>query len=206
MILPKRKLFRMIGFLVPLLYLASGQVLSPPFDRVPVLAILALFIGTMVFLESWRFRNPKVNRWMFEHFKGFTKDKERERISSTTLFLAAAALTILLFPRGVAIAALLFLTVGDPIAEIVGTRWGRLRILRGKTLEGALAGAGACFLAGVPLLLADGLGLTLPVIAIGAAAAAVTELLPFPLDDNFTIPFGSALAMLAARALIVVPG
>ena len=206
MILPKRKLFRMIGFLFPLLYLASGHFLSPPFDRLPVLAILALFIGTMVFLESWRFRNPKVNRWMFEHFKGFTKDKERERISSTTLFLAAAALTILLFPRGVAIAALLFLTVGDPIAEIVGTRWGRLRILREKTLEGALAGAGACFLAGVPLLLADGLGLTLPLIAIGAAAAAVTELLPFPLDDNFTIPFGSALAMLAARALIVVPG
>lgn len=202
MILVKRKLFRMIGFLFPLLYLASGLVLRPWYDRIPVLALLALFIGWMLFLESWRFRNPKVNRWLFEHFKGFTKEKERDKLSTTTLFLIAAALTIALFPRGVALASLLFLTVGDPVAEIVGVSWGRLKILRGKTLEGTLAGACACLAVGAPLLLIDGLGLDLRVLAIGALAAAITELLPFPVDDNFTVPLGSGLAMLAAIRML----
>ncbi len=202
MILVKRKLFRMVGLLFPSVYLLSGLLLPPRYDRIPVLVILALFVGWMIFLESWRFRNPKVNRWLFDHFKGFTKEKERERLSTTTLFLIAAFLTIAIFDRGVAIPALLFLTVGDPVAEIVGVNYGRLKILRGKTLEGTLAGAAACLLAGSPLLLIDSLGLDLPVLAVGAAAAALTELLPFPIDDNFTIPLGSALAMIAARALV----
>ena len=176
-------------------------MLRPPYDRVPPLLILALFIGTMAWLESWRFRSPRVNRWLFEHFKGFTKEKERERVSTTTLFLIAAALTILLFPAGIAIPALLFLTVGDPVAEIVGVTWGRLRLVGSKTLEGTLAGALACFIAGAPLLAIDRLDLGAPILAIGAAAAALTELIPFPIDDNFTIPLGSGAAMLAARLL-----
>jgi dolichol kinase len=199
MILVKRKLFRMVGLLFPILYLLSGLLLRAPYDRIPVLVLLALFISWMIFLEYWRFKNPKVNRWLFEHFKGYTKEKEVAKISSTTLFLIASALTILVFPPAVAIASVLFLTVGDPVAEIVGVSRGRLKILRGKTLEGTLAGAAACLLAGSPLLLVDRLALDLPTLAIGAAAAAITELLPFPIDDNFTVPLGSGLAMIIAR-------
>ena len=202
MILVKRKLFRMVGLLFPLVYLLSGLALPAWYDRIPVLLILALFIGWMLFLESWRFRNPKVNRWLFERFKGFTKEKERDRVSSTTLFLTAAAVTIILFPRGVAMPALLFLTFGDPVAEIVGVNYGKLKVLRGKTLEGTLAGAAACFLAGACLLPVKSLGLTIPVLLVGAAAAALTELMPFPVDDNFTIPLGAGIAMLAAQALL----
>jgi glycerol-3-phosphate acyltransferase PlsY len=201
-ILVKRKLFRMIGFLFPLVYLASGLVLHPWYDRIPVLAILTLFIGTMVWLESWRFRNPKVNRWLFEHFKGFTKEKEREKISTTTLFLIASAITILVFPRGIAIAAVLFLTVGDPAAEIVGVNYGRMKILGDKTLEGTLAGFAACLVVGAPLLLIRSLGIDATTLAVGAAAAAITELIPFPVDDNFTVPLGSGLAMLYLAPLL----
>ncbi len=202
MILIKRKLFRMVGLLFPIVYLLSGLALPAWYDRIPVLLILALFIGWMLFLESWRFRNPKVNRWLFERFKGFTKEKERDRVSSTTLFLTAAAVTIILFPRGVAMPALLFLTFGDPVAEIVGVNYGKLKVLRGKTLEGTLAGAVACFLAGACLLPVESLGLTIPVLLVGAAAAALTELMPFPVDDNFTIPIGAGIAMLAAQTLL----
>ncbi len=205
MILVKRKLFRMVGLLFPIVYLLSGLVLDPWHDRIPVLVILGLFIAWMLFLESWRFKNPRVNRWLFERFKGFTKDKEREHLSSTTLFLLAAAVTIALFPRGVALPALLFLTFGDPVAEIVGLNYGRVKLLRDKTLEGTLAGAAACFLSGALLLPLEGLGLTVPVLLTGAAAAAITELAPLPLDDNFTVPIGAGVAMLAARALLGLP-
>jgi dolichol kinase len=202
MILVKRKLFRMIGFLFPVLYLVSGLLIAPPYDRLPVLVLLTLFIGVMVWLESWRFRNPKVNRWLFEHFRGYTKEKERAKISTTTLFLTSALITIVIFPRGVAVAALLFLTVGDPIAEIVGVNYGRLKIVGGKTLEGTLAGFAACLLAASPLLLLERLDLSPVALLIGAAAAAVTELFTLRVDDNFTVPIGSGLAMVAARWLL----
>ena len=202
MILVKRKLFRMVGFLFPVVYLLSGLLIDPPYDRLPATAILVLFIGTMVWLESWRFRNPKVNRWLFEHFRGFTKEKEREKISTTSLFLAACLITILIFPRSVAVPAMLFLTVGDPLAEIIGVNYGRIRILGGKTLEGTAAGFVACLIVGSPLLLINGLGLSPVVLLIGAAAAAITELIPFPIDDNFTVALGSGVAMWAAQALL----
>jgi dolichol kinase len=202
MILVKRKLFRMIGFLFPVLYLVSGLLIAPPYDRLPVLVLLTLFIGVMVWLESWRFRNPKVNRWLFEHFRGYTKEKERAKISTTTLFLASALITIVVFPRGVAVAALLFLTVGDPIAEIVGVNYGRLKIVGGKTLEATLAAFAACLLAASPLLLLESLDLSPVALLIGAAAAAVTELFTLRVDDNFTVPIGSGLAMVAARWLL----
>jgi dolichol kinase len=202
MILVKRKLFRMIGFLFPVLYLVSGLLIAPPYDRLPVLVLLTLFIGVMVWLESWRFRNPKVNRWLFEHFRGYTKEKERAKISTTTLFLASALITIVAFPRGIAIAALLFLTVGDPVAEIIGVNYGRIKILGGKTLEGTIAGFLACLLAASPLLLLERLDLSPVALLIGAAAAAVTELFTLRVDDNFTVPIGSGLAMVAARWLL----
>ena len=202
MILVKRKLFRMIGFLFPVLYLVSGLLIDPPWDKAPVLTLLTLFIGVMVWLESWRFRDPKVNRWMFEHFKGFTKEKERAKISTTSLFLASALITIVVFPRGIAIAALLFLTVGDPVAEIIGVNYGRIKILGGKTLEGTIAGFLACALVGWPLLLIERLELDPTSLLIGAGAAAITELFTMRLDDNFTVPIGSGLAMWASRYLL----
>ncbi len=202
MILVKRKLFRMVGFLFPVLYLVSGLLLESPWDKAPVLALLTLFIGVMVWLESWRFLNPKVNQWLFKHFKGFTKEKERAKISTTSLFLASALITIVVFPRGIAIAALLFLTVGDPVAEIIGVNYGRIKILGGKTLEGTIAGFLACALVGWPLLLIERLELDPTSLLIGAGAAAITELFTMRLDDNFTVPIGSGLAMWASRYLL----
>ncbi len=202
MILVKRKLFRMIGFLFPVLYLVSGLLIEPPWDKAPVLALLTLFIGVMVWLESWRFRNPKVNRWLFERFKGFTKEKERAKISTTSLFLASALITIVVFPRGIAIAALLFLTVGDPVAEIIGVNYGRIKILGGKTLEGTIAGFLSCALVGWPLLLIERLELDPTSLLIGAGAAAITELFTMRVDDNFTVPIGSGLAMWVSRYLL----
>ena len=185
----KRKLFRLVGLLFPAtLYLIPGG-----YGLAATGGILILFIATMLTLEVYRFRYPGVNRWLFEHFHAFTKEKERTRVSTTTLFLIACLLTILLFPRSVAIAAVLFLVVGDPVAEVIGLRYGRIRLM-GKTLEGTLAGFGACLAAGA-LARWLPLGLDWSVLLAGAAVASLAELLPLPIDDNFTIPLAAGLAM-----------
>jgi dolichol kinase len=197
----RRKLFRMVGLLFPALY-ALGDALGSGIGWLAATSILVLFLLIMTSLEYVRFRRPGVNRWLFDHFRAFTKEKERERTSSTTLFLLACLIVVLLFGKSVAIAAIVMLVFGDPAAEWIGTRFGRARLL-GKTLEGSIGGFAACLVMTAPLaLLPD---LSIGILAAGAAAAALFELLPLGVDDNFTIPLGAGAAMAAAQWLILGP-
>ena len=199
----KRKLFRMVGLLFPALY-AVGDAVHAGAGWIAACGLLVVFLLVMFAVEYARFRSPGVNRWLFSHFRSFTKEKERERTSSTTLFLLSCLLTILVFNKAVAIAAMLMLVFGDPIAEVIGVRWGRVPLL-GKTLEGTLGGLVACLLATAPLA-ATSLGPTPLVLAAGAAAAALFELIPLWIDDNFSIPLGAGAVMTLAQALPAAGG
>jgi len=194
---PKRKLFRMVGLLFPALY-TLGDAAAPGAGRIAAIATVSLFLAILLALEWVRFARPGVNRWLFDHFRSFTKEKERRRASSTTLFLLACLITMLVFSKGIAIAAMLMLVFGDPVAEMVGTRWGRTPLLR-KSVEGTLAGLAACLAVSLPLA-AVSWSPPAVVLVIGAAAATLIELLPLPLDDNLTIPLGAGAAMMAALA------
>ena len=199
----KRKLFRSVGLLFPALY-AAGDAVRDGAGWITACAVLALFLLIMFTVEYARFRSPGVNRWLFSHFAAFTKEKERQRTSSTTLFLLSCLLTILIFDKAVAIAAMLMLVFGDPVAEMIGVRWGRVPLL-GKTLEGTLGGLAACLLASAPLA-ATSLGPAPLVLAAGAVAAALFELMPLPIDDNFSIPLGAGAVMTLVQALPAAGG
>jgi dolichol kinase len=93
---------------------------------------------------------------------------------------------------------------GDPVAEMIGVRWGRVPLM-GKTLEGTLGGLAACLLASAPLA-ATSLGPAPLVLAAGAVAAALFELIPLPMDDNFTIPLGAGAVMTLVQALPAAGG
>ena len=95
------------------------------------------------------------------------------------------------FERETAAAALMYLIVGDTLAAIVGKAWGRTRIYGKKTLEGFLAGLVSSFLAAWALVPGVGPG----PLAIAALAAAIVEVLPIPVDDNFRIPLVAGLVL-----------
>jgi len=84
--------------------------------------------------------------------------------------------------------ALIPLVFGDGFATIIGVRYGKHQIVKGKSWEGTTAG----FIASVAvlsLLLAPQWGIILAV----AAAAMIVEILP--IDDNLTIPIISGLVL-----------
>ena len=97
----------------------------------------------------------------------------------------------------VAVAALIFLAVGDSFAAIVGKLYPVGRI-GDKTLSGALAGFIVSF--GVVLLVIH----TLPpiILFLGAFSAMFIELLPLKINDNLTIPVFSGMVMMMAERLI----
>lgn len=97
--------------------------------------------------------------------------------------------------KGVFIAAIGFLAVGDTIAALVGLSIGRIRIFR-KTLEGTLAGLVSCV--GVAWLVSILPGVDLPLIAgiLGAVSASLVEALPIEVNDNVVVPVFSGTVMM----------
>jgi len=162
-----------------------------------LIAIGAVLAG-FVLAEAIRFAFPTVNHRVVLHLSGALKDEERYRPTSSIYMLIATLLVFLLFDQYIAIAALLFLAVGDPVASVVGERVGRTKVL-GKTLEGSLACLISCLAIGI--LLAELSIISLPVVIVGATVATVIELLSFHIDDNLTMPLGSAGAMALVATL-----
>ncbi|MBI4924881.1 MAG: hypothetical protein HY843_03070 [Bdellovibrio sp.] len=100
---------------------------------------------------------------------------------------------IALFPKTIAVLSILLLAFGDPIASLFGNLFGKLSIQfkNGKTLIGSLAGI--CICSVVSYIFLD-LTMELPKHALfqlslfAGLAGGLSELLPFKIDDNFSVP------------------
>ncbi|MBE9501751.1 MAG: hypothetical protein KAX23_04200 [Dehalococcoidia bacterium] len=180
-----RRLWHLLGgsFFPVLAFFVSGKAL--------LIAIGAVTAGFLLW-EALRFAIPEVNRWVVLHLSPILKDEERYRPTGSTYMLISTLLVFLLFDEYIAIAAVLFLSLGDPAASVVGEAWGTRR-LWGKTLEGSSACLLSCLILG---MLPATVGTMSPLVIIaGAIAATVIELLPLHINDNFTLPLGSAAVM-----------
>ncbi len=184
-ILIQRRLFHLIvGSAIPLLALVA--------PRPYILAVTAGGVAFSILLELLRMRLQTLNRWLVTQLRLLLKEEESARLMGSTYLILAVLICFLLFQTDVAITALLFNTVGDPLAALAGARFGRRRIFQ-KSLEGSVtmlvagllvAGAMAAF-RGLPYVL----------LLAGALIAAVIEALPLPADDNLTVPIGSGAGM-----------
>ena len=103
-----------------------------------------------------------------------------------TYFLFAVLLTILLFPKPIAIASMLILILADTSAALVGKGIGKTPIF-GKTLEGSMA-----FFFCALLIVWAYPKLNRFSGSLAALGATVIEVLPTGIDDNLTIPLVAA--------------
>jgi len=145
-------------------------------------------------------RAPWVNRT-------FVRAEEQVREAAMTPFAIAVLLTILTVPKLAALVAIYTLGIADPLAAVVGIRFGRHRLTTNRSLEGS----GAFFTATTAiaaLTFARGTDASLPAIAAAATAigmtAATCELLPLRVDDNLTIPIFVGIATWGIAALFGV--
>jgi dolichol kinase len=172
-------------------------------ERVALLMAAAATV-LLALWEAGRLTSPAVNRWFWRRLRVLFKPGEELRLTAATYLAAASLATLALFDSPVAPLALLYVALGDPVAALVGSRYGRRRLFvrtpwatqryRVKTLEGSLAFL-AVALAVAVLLWGAGLYTRFGLAALGALVAAVVELLPIPVDDNASVPLASAAAM-----------
>lgn len=164
----------------------------------------ALFVMGSIFALSasteWmRLRNPMFNDICVKFMAPFMRSSEVHSVSGMPYYAASAFLAIAIFPRPIAILSLLYLVFGDPIASFVGilSKERSIKILPGKSFQGTAASFTACALATWFYLRFTGMsGVELTRFTLlGGFAGALAEVLPFDIDDNFTIPMVSGFIL-----------
>jgi dolichol kinase len=154
----------------------------------------AALLGAVLLFDLARFALPRFNAWAMANLRALLRPGEERTLNGSPAYICGVGLTLLLFPEPQAVAAILFLVVGDVSATAVGERWGRHKV-GGKSLEGTAAFFTAAGLAGFAVRAALG-GPSALAVAAGAWCAALVELLlPKFANDNLAVPLVSALLM-----------
>lgn len=160
-----------------------------------LLLTLAVLAAGGLALDLARFGIGPLNRAYMRWMAPLLKSDEESHVTGATYMLIAALLVFWLYGKDVAIPALLFLSLGDPAAAIVGRRMPGPRLL-GKSPGGTAAFA-AIGAAAASALLAFGAIEYHWALWPGAIIAALVELAGIPPDDNLTIPLIAGTAMWA---------
>jgi len=176
------------------------------FTRPQVVSLFGSIACIVYILDRVRIHYPEVGErfpWMNDLF---FRAEEEVRESAMVPYVIAILLTIITFPKPVAVIAIYTLGIADPLSAIVGIRFGRRRIVPDKSLEGSLA----FFVAGFGCALAVLYGGASPGRVAGASAlialaGTVMEMLPIRIDDNLTIPLFVGFAGWVVCGLVGVP-
>ena len=180
-----RKAIHISNAIIPLSYLYLFQ------DKIDMIIILAFFLVLCFFIEIARQENYLVSIFFSKRLSFMMRDLEKKgEITGATWVFVGALFTILLIPYPYSIYALLFLSVGDTFAAIIGMKFPFIRV-GGKTISGSISGFIACVISG---LIID-ISISYQILLFGAFMAMLIELLPLPINDNVSIPIFSGLSM-----------
>lgn len=162
--------------------------------------------GTAWSLELGRRYSVRLNRVLMAIFGKVAHPHESHRVNSSTWYTTALFLLAWLMEPVAAALAVSVLAVSDPAAALVGRRFGRHRLVAGRTVEGSLAFVAAGFLVAMLVLHIYYGELSLSHMALlalgGTLAGAVAELVSERVDDNFSIPMSVACGVTVVGWLI----
>lgn len=173
----KRKLIHLCSLSIPI-----GIWFLP--KTIAVWALGIAFAGSVLVDVLRHFLPPDIRCW--RHLVVLFRPKEKGKLSGSSYLLLATLLLAILFNREIAALSLTYMVVGDVASALIGRRFGR-HSLFDKTWEGSIAFFLACLIFS-PLVP----GLPFWVKLTAAAVAAIIEFLPIKLDDNLTVPLGTA--------------
>ncbi len=179
------------------------SVLSPGFMKLAAFST-AMSAWTM---EIGKRRSSRVDRITWWVFGKMGHPYERHRINSATWYTSALLLLSLTGSKTVCAVALAVMGLADPAAGLIGRRFGRIKLVHGRSLEGTAAFVVFGTLASLGALHVwhPELGPTLMIGVTLAAVlpAALAELLAYRIDDNLLVP---AAAAAGALVFLLVTG
>ena len=181
----KRKLIHLFNLAIPFGYL---YVFPEKWVFVKLLSILMVLF---IIFDILRHKVTWVKSLFSLFINSMLRSHEQEgKLTGATWVMIGAVISIILFSKPVAIIALIFMSLGDTAAGLIGQRYGKHKIWN-KSWEGFFGGLLVCIIIGMNYSL-----LPMTISLSGAVAAMVMEIVPIPLDDNFKIPLGAGAIMM----------
>lgn len=181
-----RKLTHLGGLIIPFSYYLFAL------EKSTMLTIMIPATVLMVIIDIIRLRNRGLWRNYIKKIIGpIVRTHELEGdFTGASYILLSFTLTIALFSKPVAIAAIAFIIVGDAFAALIGRKFGKKPFYKNKTFAGSFG----CLL-GTLIVAILAPGLDLSVALFGAVVAVIFEAFSFGIDDNVTVPLLSGLFM-----------
>ncbi len=189
-----RRLFHMFnGSAIATLYLIS-------FNHSQMIHFLGTIACVLYVVEQVRINYPETAAKLLPFTRFIMRAEEQLKESAMVPYAMAVLLTIVAFPKHIALVGIYSLAIADPLAAIIGIRFGRHKLTPTRSIEGSTSFFLAIFL--VTLIVLTGynnafdITIFLVSFAVGAICTAA-DTIPLKLDDNLTIPlFTSALLWL----------
>lgn len=189
----RRKAIHLFALTIPI-----GYFLLP---KTPSLLILSPFVAGAIMIDIVRLRKLPLHGFLNRLLGSVLRDHEEKDFAGASYILSASFLSILLFHKSVAMAAISFIILGDIAAALIGRRFGKTKIPWSltkvnpfgndrKSLEGSLSCLLMCLV--VAMVIPQ---LPLWIGIIGAVTATVAEGVSLPINDNFSVPLLSGLCM-----------
>lgn len=202
--IPRRMFHASMGLGVGLVY----QFLLTHSRAIYILGFCACVV---YILEQIRINYPElsgnikiINKYLF-------RAEEQLKESAGVPYVMGILLTLISFPKVVALVAIYTLAVADPMSAIIGIKYGKTKIVPHKSLEGSLAFFVSSFLitflvffwwtSYLQIMLGSVILLSFLVAFIGS----LFEMIPLRLDDNLTIPLFTAGMTLLLCSMLGVP-
>lgn len=177
----KRKGIHLLALVIPIGFYLTSQKIA--------LAILILAALISLLMDFIRILELPGHRLLGFLLSPLLRSHEDADLTGGTYILFASVVTIYLFNKHVALAALGFIIVGDICSALVGRKFGRVRFFD-KSLEGSLGFLLACLVVAVAVP-----HFSLVVGMLGAITATFVEAFEFNLDDNLVVPLVSGGVM-----------
>ncbi len=153
-------------------------------------AMLGIMLSMVMSVEYARRNLLGFNRNVVKILGPIMRQSEVKQASGVPFYVGSCLVAILIFPKHIALLAILHLIFGDPSSSFFGVLFGKDKLFPNKSLQGTLGGFVACMTVTWIYLFSTGLGEGRQVLLamIGGVSGAIAELLPLNIDDNFTIP------------------
>jgi len=178
----KRKTIHICGIAIPVLYLFLQK------DLIILGFVLSFFV--ICIIEWLRFRGLVS--------LPFLRNKEQNKIGAYVFFVIGAFISILIFEKNIAIAAIFMLAIGDAVSGMAGAV---LNMDKKEMYEKRMKRPLVMLVMFVTCLIIGWLVLhSLPMAVFGAIGATIADGVPFKvqkvaIDDNLTIPLFSGVLM-----------
>jgi len=188
----KRKIIHLSNSVIPLSYYFFVE------DRMMMIWVLLSITICFVTVDYFRFRIGWIQKWFRIFFSSMLRKHELEgKLTGATWAFIGATISVFLFEKDIAVLALLFMSVGDTVAALIGQQYGKIKIGE-KTIEGFAGGLVSCIFISIffPSVI------WINSIA-GSLIASLIELSPIPVDDNLMIPLISGGMMTLFRGIIL---